>query len=138
MCASWSQHPHNRACFPHQRYRTQATIPPILNAAKDKSNNEIDRTTIFKHDNDQKQWVVIVDDEQPIRQALGEYLSESGFEVTACSNVDTAMKVCESNILTDNREETILPDCIVTDILSHPSQAFECQLRNNIAGLYRN
>eukprot|EP00816_Leptocylindrus_hargravesii_P002029 CAMPEP_0196816306 /NCGR_PEP_ID=MMETSP1362-20130617/54576_1 /TAXON_ID=163516 /ORGANISM="Leptocylindrus danicus, Strain CCMP1856" /LENGTH=200 /DNA_ID=CAMNT_0042193575 /DNA_START=356 /DNA_END=961 /DNA_ORIENTATION=- len=26
------------------------------------------------------------------------------------------MKVCESNILMDNREETILPDCIVSDI----------------------
>lgn len=109
---SWSHHRHRRQ-HPAQCNRS---MHPVLHAAKGESNKEIDRTTIFTHDNDQK-WIVIVDDEKPIRQALGEYLSENGFEVTACSNVDTAIKVCESNIFTnENNDEIKLPDCIISDI----------------------
>ena len=67
----------------------------------------------MEHDNKwykrNEQIVMLVDDEESIRLAVGDYLFESGFQVTACADADSLLE-----ILNDNIEE--LPDVIVSDI----------------------
>jgi len=62
-----------------------------------------------------KRWVIVVDDEEAIRKSVSSYLFDQGYQVTACSDADTALKVCFS----DTDEETAstsVPDAIVTDV----------------------
>ena len=62
-------------------------------------------------------WIVIVDDEQPIRTAVGQYLFDSGYQVTACADADTALKVCLSKAEDDGGGAgNSVPDAIVSDI----------------------
>ena len=61
-----------------------------------------------------RNWILLVDDEQSIRQALGDYLSDNGYQVTACSDVDMAMSICESD--SNDISSNSAPDCIVSDI----------------------
>jgi hypothetical protein len=41
-----------------------------------------------------KYWVVIVDDEEAIRMAVGNYLYDQGYQVTACADADALLEVC--------------------------------------------
>ena len=43
-----------------------------------------------------KRWVVLVDDEQAIRQAVGQMLFEKGYQVTTCADAETALQVALS------------------------------------------
>ena len=63
-------------------------------------------------------WVVIVDDEKPIRQAVGNYLSDQGYQVTACADALSALKVFRSKkqINKEGVEMIRPPDAIVSDI----------------------
>jgi len=60
-----------------------------------------------------KHWVVIVDDEEAIRIAVGDYLFDHGYQVTACADADALLEVCATP-----REdgELPLPSIIVSDI----------------------
>jgi DNA-binding NarL/FixJ family response regulator len=51
-----------------------------------------------------KRWIIIVDDEEPIRQAVGQLLFDRGYQVTACADGPTALK------------PAALPDVLVCDI----------------------
>mmetsp|Transcript_28064 Transcript_28064/g.61583 ORF Transcript_28064/g.61583 Transcript_28064/m.61583 type:complete len:332 (-) Transcript_28064:56-1051(-) len=67
-----------------------------------------------------KQWVVLVDDEEAIRKSVGQFLFDAGYQVTACADADTALKICrsyrtESNGSEENNSPS-LPDVIVSDI----------------------
>lgn len=59
-------------------------------------------------------WIVVVDDEQAIRKAVGQLLFDRGYQVTACSDGTTALQVASSKLSSDG--DTIIPDCIVSDI----------------------
>jgi DNA-binding NarL/FixJ family response regulator len=63
-------------------------------------------------------WVVVVDDEQSIRQAVGNYLSDQGYQVTACADAKTALDVVRSKRRFNKEGAEIIrpPDAIVTDI----------------------
>jgi len=76
---------------------------------KNNSNNRIklSMSSMESHDETRKTKVLMVDDEDAIHEALGEYLLERGYEVTACVDADTALDVCI----------TLLPDVIISDIL---------------------
>ena len=81
-----------------------------------------------------KRWIVIVDDEEDIRLAVGDYLYDQGYQVTACADADSMLEVCSSssNINKSMRLEddgtdddddegggqlpTSIPDAIVSDI----------------------
>ncbi len=70
-----------------------------------------------------KRWIIIVDDEEPIRRAVGQYLFDRGYQVTACADATTAFNVAKSRRLADgdqqgndNLETPALPDVIVSDI----------------------
>ena len=66
------------------------------------------------------QWVVLVDDEEPIRKSVGQFLFDAGYQVTACADADTALKVCKSsraeNEDSEGNSSSSLPDIIVSDI----------------------
>lgn len=63
-------------------------------------------------------WVVVVDDEQSIRQAVGNYLSDQGYQVTACADAKTALQVVRSKRKFNQEGVEMIrpPDAIVTDI----------------------
>ena len=63
-------------------------------------------------------WVVVVDDERAIRQAVGKYLSDQGYQVTACADAATALTVFRSKrqINKEGMETIRPPDAVVTDI----------------------
>ena len=61
-----------------------------------------------------KHWVVIVDDEIAIRLAVGDYLFDQGYKVTACADADAMLHVA-STPPTDN-SLPIVPDAIISDI----------------------
>jgi DNA-binding NarL/FixJ family response regulator len=62
-----------------------------------------------------KRWIVIVDDEEAIRKAMGQHLFEKGYQVTACSDGQSALKVVRSRQLETSTENSV-PDAIVSDI----------------------
>lgn len=64
-----------------------------------------------------KRWIVIVDDEEAIRKAVGQYLFDKGYQVTACADGPTALKVCKTKIAGRSaEEEPTVPDLIVSDV----------------------
>jgi DNA-binding NarL/FixJ family response regulator len=88
----------------------------------------------FKQRNEN--WVVLVDDEESIRLAVGEYLYDKGYQVTACADADSLLDVLleeESAAVEEEEEEEKadeiggdkprknqknkrLPDAIICDI----------------------
>ena len=64
-----------------------------------------------------KQWVVLVDDEESIRKSVGQFLFDAGYQVTACADADTALRVCRSSRADDeSSSSSSVPDAIVSDI----------------------
>jgi len=59
-------------------------------------------------------WVIVVDDEEPTRKAIGQLLYDFGYQVTACADGNTALKVA----LSKSHEPTgnSVPDAIITDV----------------------
>jgi len=78
-----------------------------------------------------KRWVLLVDDEEAIRRAVGQLLFEKGYQVTTCADGATALKVALSpnhqdetvTTLSSRDDDTItrrnrnsIPDVIVSDV----------------------
>ena len=71
-------------------------------------------------------WILIVDDEEPIRRAVGQLLFDRGFQVTACADAPTALQIAQErrpptndddNSNDDNNNNKPRhPDVIVSDI----------------------
>lgn len=45
-----------------------------------------------------KHWVVLVDDEEAIRLAVGDYLYDQGYQVTACADADAFLDICQRGL----------------------------------------
>jgi DNA-binding NarL/FixJ family response regulator len=63
--------------------------------------------------------VVLVDDEEPIRKAVGQYLFDEGYRVTACPDAKTALQVSRTKTRTDpgsGASVPVVPDLIVSDV----------------------
>jgi len=58
-----------------------------------------------------KHWILLVDDEEAIRAAVGQLLDDRGYQVTACADGPTALQVARSKVK-DNQ----LPDAIISDV----------------------
>lgn len=56
--------------------------------------------------------IVIVDDEEAIRMAVGDFLLHQGYRVTACSDAQTALQLLSP----EGNNDGIIPDAIVTDV----------------------
>lgn len=67
-----------------------------------------------------------MDDEESIRKAVGQYLFDEGYQVTACPDAKTALHVCRTKRTTTNTKTTdsnsiaaavpMIPDLIVSDV----------------------
>jgi DNA-binding response OmpR family regulator len=97
------------------------TIPSTLFVSKNKDDNinnpqneEVTRIKDKIFLERAKQWVIIVDDEEAIRLAVGDYLFDQGYKVTACADADAMLHV----VSTPPSEESlpIVPDAIISDI----------------------
>ena len=87
------------------------------NSEKNNNSDSIERESRIKDKaflQRAKHWVVIVDDEEAIRLAVGDYLFENGYKVTACADADAMIHV----VSTPPSEEAlpIVPDAIISDI----------------------
>lgn len=65
-----------------------------------------------------KRWVILVDDEEAIRSAVGQFLFDQGYQVTACPSAKIALNECRTKrvISEDGTEKLKSPDVIVSDI----------------------
>ena len=54
-----------------------------------------------------KRWIVIVDDEEPIRLAVGDFLYDRGYQVTACADADSMLRLCSTS------DQVTIPDAII-------------------------
>lgn len=61
-----------------------------------------------------KRWVVLVDDEEAIRQAVGDYLYDQGYQITACADADAMLEVCAKP--QGDGQLPAVPDAIVSDV----------------------
>jgi DNA-binding response OmpR family regulator len=91
--------------FPSRSHRRR--VRPVLQESN--TNTPLDRS--WKERN--KQWIVIVDDEESIRSAVGDFLYDSGFQVTSCSDADSMLEVVNTPM---NNGNLRIPAAIVSDI----------------------
>ena len=90
-----------------------ATVRPEDNIDGDESENETQESSrdpkfIIRN----KHWIIIVDDELPIREAVGNFLYDSGYQVTACADADALLEVCAKPSDEDGTLPKI-PACII-------------------------
>ena len=93
----------------------KATIDKNDNAkdkdVNDKDNDRIQDPKFLKRN---KHWVVLVDDEQAIRESVGDFLYDEGYQVTACADADALLEVCRKPRGPGGLPAT--PDAIVSDV----------------------
>lgn len=58
-----------------------------------------------------KRWILVVDDEEALRASVGQYLFDSGYQVTACADADALFQV-----VSEPPKPGSLPDAIVSDV----------------------
>jgi hypothetical protein len=61
-----------------------------------------------------KRWVLIVDDEEAIRMAVGDYLYDQGYQVTACADADSLLEICAK--LDSDGDLPVVPDAIIRSV----------------------
>jgi DNA-binding NarL/FixJ family response regulator len=68
-------------------------------------------------------WILLVDDEEAIRQSVGDFLFEAGYQITACADAESAKEVLRSctNVKQNYNNSTgvlrtTLPGCALLDI----------------------
>jgi hypothetical protein len=62
-----------------------------------------------------KRWIIVVDDEEDIRLALGDFLYDQGYQVTACADADSMLEVCAGS--RSDGELTPVPDTIIRCVM---------------------
>ncbi|OEU13065.1 CheY-like protein [Fragilariopsis cylindrus CCMP1102] len=64
-------------------------------------------------------WILLVDDEEPIRRAVGQFFHDKGYQVTTSADGAAAFQLAMSKKIIDNTTGEMIhrfPDCIVSDI----------------------
>ena len=59
-------------------------------------NFEQNKSDTSKFETRGKEWIVLVDDEESIRNAVGNFLFDAGYVVTACSDAETLLELLSS------------------------------------------
>jgi DNA-binding NarL/FixJ family response regulator len=77
----------------------------------DDNDNENEKGSSLNHNGENKKvqrrrkyWVVVVDDEEDLRLAVGDFLFDKGYHVTACSDAPALLEVC-NEILADQQQQ---------------------------------
>lgn len=86
--------------------------PPKNNNTNRRGNNNGNDPDYQKRS---QRWVILVDDELSIRRAVGQLLSEQGYQVTTCADAATALNVL-AQAQTGSSSSGKLPDAIVSDV----------------------
>lgn len=60
-------------------------------------------------------WILLVDDDDDLRQAVGAFLDQQGYQVTACASAETALEWLSDNNKNNNNNNN-QPSLIVSDI----------------------
>lgn len=60
-----------------------------------------------------KKWVLLVDDEESIRQAVGQFLFDKGYQVTACPDARSALQTAKTRVVDSSPKH---PDLIISDV----------------------
>lgn len=87
--------------------------PPRYN--KDNDDGELERIKDNKFLERNQYWVVLVDDEEAIRLAVGDFLYDRGYQITACADAAALLQVCQTPRHPGDVLPTV-PDAIVSDI----------------------
>jgi hypothetical protein len=61
-----------------------------------------------------KRWILIVDDEEAIRMAVGDYLYDQGYQVTACADADALLEICAKP--DSDGDLPVVPDAIIRSV----------------------
>ena len=61
-----------------------------------------------------RRWIVLVDDEESIRMAVGDYLYDHGYKLTACADADALVEVV--SMPPEENKLPAVPDVIISDI----------------------
>jgi ATP-dependent helicase HrpB len=87
-----SSPPHNMFKLPFAQYGrgVGSLFSPTENYFMSKNDEEIPDEKFRWRNN---QWVILVDDEESIRMAVGDFLFEHGYQVTACADADSLLEV---------------------------------------------
>ena len=111
----------NRSYQQHNIYHRDEIFKRIVDALYARNEDiaeDIDDAEIFNHQflERSKRWVIIVDDEEAIRMAVGDYLYNQGYQVTACSEADAMLEICAR----PNSEGDLppIPDAIVRSVVT--------------------
>jgi DNA-binding NarL/FixJ family response regulator len=94
-----------------QRQRTLLQKATDRNGSTEDSNDRIQDPKFLKRN---KSWVVLVDDEEAIRQSVGDYLYDEGYQVTACADADALLEVCRKPRSPGGLPS--IPDAIISDV----------------------
>ena len=98
------------------------SIPPVarhamplrLDIRGNENTKEVDKIREKEFMERTKHWIILVDDEESIRLAVGDYLYDQGYQVTACADADAMLEVC-ANPQKDGQLPPV-PDAIVSDV----------------------
>ena len=97
-------------------YSTNAAAAAAKDVGEESVENSWDSSKIkdSKFLERNKKWVIIVDDEEAIRLAVGDFLYDQGYRVTACADADALLEVCAKP--RSDGELPAIPDAIISDI----------------------
>ena len=73
----------------HHRYVTRAPCSVKTRSSSHRLGNG--KMINFRRRN--KQWIVLVDDEESIRYAVGDFLYDRGYQVTACADANSMLEL---------------------------------------------
>jgi DNA-binding response OmpR family regulator len=93
--------------------RTRSLFSLTYSSFMSKSDEEMNEISYEKIRQRNEQWVILVDDEESIRLAVGDFLFEHGYQVTACADADSLLEVLRAE---HDEGANQLPDAIISDI----------------------
>jgi DNA-binding response OmpR family regulator len=110
-----------------QQQHQQPSSSSALHVNNEESSTENQKSTLFLARN--PHWILLVDDEEAIRQSVGDFLFDAGYQITACADAESAMDIlvqsCTTITTTSSQPSrtntmdlvrTTLPGCAVLDI----------------------
>jgi DNA-binding response OmpR family regulator len=104
------QEPIVRRNLSKRRRHVQTKMYSKESSANEEDFEVLDPKVVERH----KRWIVITDDEEAIRLAVGDFLYDRGYQVTACSDADSMLEVCRNP--RSDKELPAIPDAIISDI----------------------
>ena len=111
-----ASHVLERAVVRARPRRSNSNSPASIIANSKSANDEVEEFKIKDESFRERtrHWVVLVDDEESIRLAVGDYLYDQGYQVTACADADALLEVCATPKADGGLPP--VPDVIVSDI----------------------